>query len=77
MYNTNNENANEWQGKHVLAYHYEKLKTNPVVTGDMVPDDGQQALTSIIRTPMDCDGVYMKAHGEVSVNAVKQEIRIV
>lgn len=40
-------------------------------------NDGQQALTSIIRTPMDCDGVYMKAHGEVSVDAVKQEIRIV
>jgi beta-fructofuranosidase len=37
-------------------------------------NDGEQALTSVIRTPSQIDGVYLRAKGNVKVSIIKNEI---
>lgn len=39
-------------------------------------NDGEQAMTSIIRTPMECNGVYVKTWGNVKANITKHDICI-
>ena len=41
---------------------------------ELFVNGGEQAMTSIIRTPMECEGVYMKAQGNVKVCVKKHEI---
>lgn len=41
---------------------------------ELFVNDGEQAMTSIIRTPQEIDGVYMRAEGRVFVYAEKNDI---
>lgn len=41
---------------------------------ELFVNDGEQAMTSIIRTPFEIDGVYIKTQGEVKAHVTKQDI---
>lgn len=43
-------------------------------SAELFVNDGEQAMTSIIRTPFEIDGVYLKARGDVKVSIIKHDI---
>ncbi|MCR4588107.1 MAG: GH32 C-terminal domain-containing protein, partial [Lachnospiraceae bacterium] len=43
---------------------------------EMFVNDGEMALTSVIRTPMECDQIRMQAVGKVKANIKKYDINV-
>lgn len=41
---------------------------------ELFVNDGERAMTSVIRTPMQTDGIYLRAKGSVKVHIVKHDI---
>ena len=41
---------------------------------ELFVNDGEQAMTSVIRTPIECSGVCMRTQGNVKVSVIKHDI---